>query len=174
MGDVTNDWNSTSKAGFEFEDKFLEDISKKKYPLAFKNMIKEEFSYYDVMLYNGKLPIIPNEQIKVECKFDEMAHETRNICIETGCNGRLSGLLITTADYWVISDGCDVFVTKTSEIRKCIIENGHQIQYRKNYRVTQERGKYKEMNLYLIPRRIFEQYCSEIGEINNMKYDSLV
>jgi len=174
MEGKANDWDSSSKIGFDFEDRFLEDVSAKKYPLAYKNMKKEEYSYYDILLYNGKLPIVLEEQIKVECKFDEMAYVSKNICIEVGCWGRASGLLVTIADYWVISDDHTVFIIKPSEIRRCLEENKGQIEYKKNHRVTQEPGKYKEMNLYLIPRRIFEPYCCEIGDINNMKYDSLV
>jgi hypothetical protein len=65
-------------------------------------MKKEEYSFYDIVLFNGSFAE-PSKTL--ECKYDEMASISGNICIEVGCNGRLSGLLITKANYWLIVDG---------------------------------------------------------------------
>lgn len=164
------DWKTTSQAGFKFEDFCLMDINEKKYPLAYKNMKKEEYSYYDIILFNGNFV----ENKTVECKFDEKAHETGNICIEVGCNGRLSGLLITTADFWIIGDGHEMFLIKKSKIVDCILENEANIQLRKKYPVEQEDGIVKEMNFYLIPKRIFRNYCLEATSMIDMKYDKMI
>ena len=169
-----HDWDTTSKAGFDFEDTTLKDITQKKYPLAYKNMTKTEYSYYDLVLFNGKFPIVMEEQLKVECKFDEFGLISKNICIEVGCNGRLSGLALTTAQFWIISDGVTTFIAKTDEIRRCIAENDQEIEYKRKERVIQKKGEYKEMDMYIIPRRIFEPYCCEIGKMTEMKYDCLV
>lgn len=164
------DWKTTSGIGFDFEDICLSEINRKINPLAYKNMKKEEYSYYDLILFNGNF----NEKQKtVECKFDKLAHETGNICIEVGCNGRLSGLLITKADFWLIGDGHDMFLIKREDISRCISENSN-IRYNNKYPVTQEDGVVKEMNFYLIPKRIFINYCLEVNDVEKMTYVKMV
>ena len=110
----------------------------------------------------------------VECKFDEMGAVSGNICIEVGQFGRQSGLLITKAEHWIISDGITTFIAKTKRIHDCIVENMHQIEYKRKERVEQKKGVFKEMDMYIIPRRFFIPYCDEIGNINEMKYDCLL
>ena len=167
------DWKETSKAGFDFEDFCLKDITEKKNPLAYKNMQKENYSYYDIVLHDGN--VSPQHvQKTLECKFDEKAHETGNICIEVGCNGRLSGLLITKADYWLISDGYETFLITKARIHDCIMNNMKILQFMKKYPVTQEDGVTKEMDFYLIPKKIFSNWCLEIADINNMTYAEMI
>jgi len=118
----------------------------------------------------GKL----NSQKTVECKFDRAANETGNICIEVGCNGRWSGLLLTTANYWIITDGVTGYIIETQKIKDCIHENdGKGVWKKYKCRVEQERGMTKDMDIYLIPKRIFEPYCCEVSNINEMKYDCI-
>jgi hypothetical protein len=163
-------WKETSEMGFEFEDFVLEDINKKVLPLAYKNTIKENYSFYDIILFKGNF----GEQSKtLECKYDEKASHTGNICIEVGCNGRASGLLVTTADYWLIGDGYIGYLIETTRIREYILENGNEIIYKPKCLIKQEDGVYKEMDIYLIKKSIFEKYCSEINNIDDMKYDCL-
>lgn len=166
------DWKTTSEAGFNFEDFCLSEINQKVNPLAYKNLIKGDFSYYDIILFDGNFAE-GHKQKTIECKFDEMAAISQNICIEVGCNGRWSGLLITKADFWLIGDGIEIFLIKKEDISRCITENTYNIQYRRKERVKQEDGVVKEMDLYLIPKRIFVNYCLEFGNINEMKYDKL-
>jgi hypothetical protein len=168
----TNDWKRTSELGFKFEDFCLKDINDKKYPLAYKNLKKDELSYYDIILFDGNFGE-SHQQKTIECKFDEVAHETGNICIETGCNGRWSGLFITKADYWLIADGHDMYLIKKDNIRKCIDENMDVIMIKRKFPVKQEDGVVKEMDLILIPKRVFTLYCLEVGTMNNMKYEKL-
>ena len=125
------DFKTALAEGKGFEELTLSDITKKICPLAYMNMKIEEYSYYDIILFNGKFPIIIEEQKTIECKFDKLGYESKNICIEIGCWGRQSGLLVTKAFAWIISDGETTFIAKTSRIRDCIIENTHQIEYRK-------------------------------------------
>jgi len=166
------DWKESSKLGFDFEDFCLKDINEKVNPLAYRNQIKSEYSFYDIILHDGNFA--ENHQQKtIECKFDEKANETGNICIETGCNGRLSGLLITKADYWQIGDGFQMFLIKTDMIRTCINNHPNEIQYKRKYPVTQEDGVTKDMTFYLIPKRLFIEYCLEVAGINDMTYKDL-
>jgi hypothetical protein len=164
-------WKEASALGFKFEKFTLEDINKKVLPLAYKNMKKEDYSYYDIILFNGDFSIIPKT---LECKYDEMASVTGNICIETGCNGRWSGLLITKADYWLIADGETAYLIETKRIHDCITENMNQIDYRKSCRVKQEDKIIKDMDIYLIKKSIFAPYCCEISPINEIKYSCLL
>jgi hypothetical protein len=165
------DWKVSSKMGFEFEDFCLLDLNEKKFPLAYKNMKKEDFSFYDIIIPSENNP---NNIKTIECKFDYKAKETQNICIEVGCNGRLSGLTISKANYWIISDGEESFIIEKQKINDCIVENLNNGVWKKNKcNVEQENGVWKEMDIYLIPKRIFIKYCIEIGSINNLTYDSL-
>ena len=172
------DWQTSLKKGTDFEDFCLKDISEKKYPLAYKNMNKDEYSYCDIILFNGNFSIPTKEQKKVECKFDEMAQISNNICIEVGCNGIWSGLLKTKAEYWIISDGSlagkTTYIIKKGIIEDCIRENINTLEYKPNHPVVQENNVVKLMNLWIIPRRIFESYCEEISNINELKYDCLI
>ena len=164
------DWLESSKMGFEFEDFTLKDLNEKKFPLAYKNMKKEEYSYHDIILMTPESLV---NYKTIECKFDKKGSESGNICIEIGCWGRQSGLLITKADFWIISDGNTTYIAKPSRIRECIVDNMQYIEYKKNWNIEQERGKFKKMDMYIIPKRYFIPYCEEIGNINEMKYDCL-
>ena len=165
-------WNETSKAGFDFEDFCLKDINEKKNPLAYRNMKKEEYSFYDIVLFDGNLSE-NHVQKTIECKFDERAHETGNIFIETGCNGRWSGLLITKADYWQIGDGYEMYLIEKHMINKCIVEHP-EITYKKNFPVKQESDNVtKHMTFYLIPKTLFREYCLEVSEIDKMTYEKI-
>ena len=162
-------WKIASALGFKFEKFVLEDINEKILPLAYKNMKPEDYSFYDIVLFNGNFSL-PAKTL--ECKYDEMAGLTGNVCIEIGCNGRWSGLLITKADYWLIADGHCAYLIETKRLHDCITENMDKIEYRKNCRVLQEGGITKDMDIYLIKMSIFEPYCCEISQLDDMKYES--
>lgn len=166
-------WEDTLAEGKKYEDFCLMEINKKALPLAYKNMKKEEYSYYDLILFDGNVSRLDKQQT-VECKFDKKGAETGNICIEVGCNGKLSGLLVTKADFWFISDGITMYIAKTSRIHDCIVDNMDKLRYIPKCNVEQEDGVFKEMDIYLIPRRIFELYCEEFGNINNITYICLL
>jgi len=164
-------WEKTSKAGFDFEDFCVKDINEKKNPLAYRNMIKENYSFYDIILHDGNFSN-EHHQKTAECKFDELGAITGNVCIETGCNGRLSGLLVTKADYWIIGNGVTMYLTTPTEIRRCLADNPN-VEYKKKHPVTQKKGEVKLMDMYLIPKRIFKEYCLEISGMDDMTYEKI-
>ena len=155
----------TFKMGDDFEDFTILDLREKGFPNAYKNIIKDNFCFYDI--------ILPDIEKTLECKFDAKGLESGNICVETGCNGRLSGILDTKAEYWLFSDSVTSYLIEYTQIRKCINENPN-LDYRRNHAVDQEDGSTKDMNFYLIPKRIFIPYCCEVAGINEMKYNKLI
>jgi len=139
-------WKESLEIGEVFEKFVMRDIETKLDLKVVKNEIAANLKLYDLTLENGKT---------IECKCDERAEETKNICIETHCEGNESGILTTTADFWMITDNVRGFLIKTSEIRRCMYE-GHTSLYPEeptkflhmvNYPVKQDDGKYKLMNL---------------------------
>ena len=161
-------WLTTSEMGFSFEDFCLNDLKEKRFPLSYKNEVKEDLSFYDIIIPKDN----SHETITIECKFDKKAQQTNNICIEVGCNSRLSGLSISKANYWIISDGITIYLIDSKKIRECIADN-NSIRYIKGSKVLQEDGIVKEMNIYLISKSTFEKYCIEIGKMDEMKYLNL-
>jgi hypothetical protein len=165
-------WKESLEIGEKFEKFVMEDIKNK---LGFgveKNEVAANLKLYDLILENGKT---------IECKCDERAEETKNICIETHCDDNESGILTTSADYWMITDNIKGFLIKTSEIKRCIYE-GHTSLYPEeptkflhmvNYPVKQEDGSVKLMNFYTIPTWLFSEYCEEVQDINKMTYKTL-
>jgi len=165
-------WKESLKMGEVFERFIRIDIWRKLRLKAEKNEVAANLKLYDMTLENGKT---------VECKFDERAAESLNICIETHCEGNESGILTTTADFWMITDRKRVFLIKTSELKRCI-EEGYLSLYpeeptkflhMKKYPVKQGDGQVKLMDFYTIPIRIFEEYCVEVEEIDKMTYKVL-
>ena len=165
-------WKESLEIGENFEKFVISELQNKLALSAEKNEVAVNFKLYDITLENGKT---------IECKCDERAEETKNICIETHCDGNESGILTTSADYWLITDNINGFLIKTSELRRCINE-GHTSLFPKeptkflhmvNYPVKQEDGSRKLMNFYTIPIHLFSEYCVEVGEINEMTYKEL-
>ena len=165
-------WKESLKIGEDFEKFVIKEIKTKLAVSATKNEVAANLKLYDITLENTKT---------IECKCDERAEDTRNICIETHCDGKESGILTTTADYWIITDNQQGFLIKTSELRRCIVE-GHtslfpeeptKFLYMTNYPVKQEDGSRKLMNFYTIPIHLFSEYCVEVAEINEITYKEL-
>jgi len=78
------------------------------------------FKKYDIKTYN----IDENKYIKYEVKSDKIAYKTGNICIETKCRGKLSGINCTTAKYYIYFvmhknlKNYDVYRIKTKKLKK--------------------------------------------------------
>jgi hypothetical protein len=165
-------WKESLKIGEDFEKFVIEEIKTKLALNATKNEVAANLKLYDITLENSKT---------VECKCDERAEETKNICIETHCDGKESGILTTTADYWMITDNLQGFLIKTSELKRCINEGYTSLfpekptkfLYMVNYPVKQEDGSRKWMNFYTIPIHLFSEYCVEVKDINEMTYKEL-
>lgn len=165
-------WEESLKIGENFEVNRMNDIYNKIGLKCIKNELYSNLKLYDFTIENG---------ITIECKCDKKAEETKNICIETHCNNNESGILTTSADYWLITDNVKGYLIKTIEIKRCI-EEGYTSLYpdkptkflhMTNYPVKQEDKSIKLMNFYTIPTWLFSKYCEEVEDINNMKYDCL-
>jgi hypothetical protein len=166
-------WLESLEIGENFERFVIDDIQNKLGLHAEKNEVAANLKFYDLILENQKT---------IECKCDERAEETKNICIETHCDGNESGILTTTADYWMVTDNVRGFLIKTSELKRCIQENYTSLfpdkptkfLHMTNYPVKQGDGRVKLMNFYTIPTRIFKKYCDEVKKIDKMTYKHLI
>ena len=165
-------WEKSLEIGESFEKFVMREIKNKLALNATKNEVAANLKLYDITIENSKT---------VECKCDERAEDTRNICIETHCDGKESGILTTAADYWMITDNIQGFLIKTDELKRCIDE-GHtslfpeeptKFLHMTNYPVKQEDGSKKLMNFYTIPIHLFSEYCVEVANINEMTYKEL-
>jgi len=165
-------WKESLAIGEGFEEFVMVDIASKLVVSVAKNVVAAKLKLYDLTLENG---------LTIECKCDERAEDTQNICIETHCDGNESGILTTTADYWLVTDNIKGYLIETSELRICIDE-GHTSLYPEeptkflhmtNYPVKQEDGSRKLMNFYTIPTHLFAEYCVEVAALNEMTYNAL-
>ena len=165
-------WKESLAIGEGFEEFVMVDIASKLVVSVAKNVVAAKLKLYDLTLENG---------ITIECKCDERAEDTKNICIETHCDGKESGILTTSADFWIVTDNVKAYLIETTELRKCI-EEGHTSLYPEeptkflhmtNYPVKQEDGSRKLMNFYTIPTHLFAEYCVEVEDKNEMKYNAL-
>jgi len=106
-----NTFKEDLSVGRLVEDKFVE-ILRKKHPSA---SVVHAFKGYDIW--------IPEIKKSVEVKFDAKSNYTGNMVVEVEMFGKISGLLSTTADYWVFYDK-NVFCLMTPmKIFECIILN---------------------------------------------------
>ena len=103
-----NTFKEDLEVGIAIEQKLV-NILLKKYP---STTLVNKFKGYDIW--------IPELHKSIEVKFDEKSKQTGNIVIEIEMYDKPSGLLSTTADYWVFYDG-DKFISITpKDIIKCI------------------------------------------------------
>ena len=103
-----NTFKEDLEVGIAVEQKLI-NILLKKYP---STTLVNKFKGYDIW--------IPELHKSIEVKFDEKSKQTGNIVIEIEMYDKPSGLLSTTADYWVFYDG-DKFISITpKDIIKCI------------------------------------------------------
>ena len=83
-------------------------------------------------------------------------------------------------NYWEKLSDADkkTFLIQREKIEQCI-KDGHVpdksvITLKKNHRVQQGAGKYKEMDLYVISIDFFSKYCDEISTTaHGMTYESI-
>jgi hypothetical protein len=97
--------------GLEIEKRVL-DIYRKDCPCA---TIVNAYKGYDIWL--------PEENYGIEVKYDPKSNETGNIVVEIEMNGKPSGLMTTTAKYWVFYDDDMFMQISTRNIFKCIFYN---------------------------------------------------
>lgn len=99
-----------NEAGLKLEREVIEDIRKKRYPLIYK--YEPNNGDYDAFI--GDI----NEGIEI--KNDLEARFTDNICIEYKQDGRLSGISITKAKYWIQFDQTYLYLALTDDIKHLI------------------------------------------------------
>lgn len=105
-----HDFIEKNKAGEKLEKEVIEDIRKKRYPTIYK--YEPNNGDYDAFIDEI------NEGIEI--KNDLEALFTDNICIEYKQDGRLSGISITKAKYWIQYDQTYLYLALTDEIKKLI------------------------------------------------------
>jgi hypothetical protein len=103
-------FNKDLQRGLEIEERVV-SILRKKYPCA---TLVSAFKGYDIW--------IPEINKSVEVKYDPMSCETGNIVVEIEMYGKPSGLMASTADYWVFYDGEMFVIMPTKNIFKCIFD----------------------------------------------------
>jgi len=183
MKNKENSWKEKKAEGDVFELYSVRDIQRKKYSKAFIDDRGKKFDLWDIYI---------SETIKIECKNDEKGLETKNICIEIGCDGNPSGLSVTQAEYWLISGGVLTFLIHTATLKKLIQEeykdklnlyinsdnngplNLNGILFQEKYPVLQGDNTTKYMDWYLIPQKFFAGFCLEVAEGDKMTYEKIV
>jgi len=103
-------FNKDLQRGLKIEDSVV-SILRKKYPCA---TLVSAFKGYDIW--------IPEIDKSVEVKYDPMSCETGNIVVEIEMYGKPSGLMASTADYWVFYDGEMFVIMPIKNIFKCIFD----------------------------------------------------
>lgn len=103
--------------GKDVEHQILKRIQVK-YPLAF--MIEGKHKAYDIF--------IPEISQGIEVKSDRQAEDTRNIFIEIECNFTRSGILTTTAEWYVYQTTKRVFMIRTNDLKAYLIEHAPKLK----------------------------------------------
>ena len=93
-------------------EKLVLDIYRRDCPSA---TIVNAYKGYDIWL--------PEENYGIEVKYDPKSNETGNVVLEIEMNGKPSGLMTTTAKYWVFYDDEIFMQISTRNIIKCIFLN---------------------------------------------------
>lgn len=108
---MTNTFNKDLARGLSVESLYL-NILKEKYPSA---TIINKYKGYDIW--------IPEIHKSIEVKYDPMSNKTGNIVIEIEMYDKPSGLMSSTADYWVFYDDVSFTSIKPINIIRCIFDN---------------------------------------------------
>lgn len=99
--------------GKSYENEVCE-IIRRKYPKAF--VVLGYCKEFDIF--------VPEVRKKVEVKMDIKSEETGNFVVEIEFNGKPSGLMTTTADYWVFIDLAHYYWVRPSNLKLIILEAG--------------------------------------------------
>ena len=141
----------SKKAGDIIEDEILK-IIKLKYPLAETTKHLGKFSDYDIY--------IPEINGGIEVKGDYMSAETRNIVVEVEMGGKLSGLSVTKAKYWVFVEGYRLIWLTPLDIYKFIEQD-----YSYNRVFFTGKGDTIEKQAYLLPHKRLVLYANKHGKV---------
>ena len=100
-------WNDDLRMSDVSEQYILKEYLQKIYPLAVKkDGYNKEFDY-----------VVPELDCTVELKTDIESNTTSNLFIEFECNDKPSGIVTTTAAFWLISDGIVIFRFENEEVQ---------------------------------------------------------
>ena len=130
--------------GHRSEDYVL-SIIRRHYPNAYR--IEGKHSAYDIL--------VPELGLTVEVKGDYRSQETGNICVEVNHPiGTPSGLLVTTADYWVHDTGKELIWIKPQDIKDCIMVYNYKPR---DFTAGDDRAAKR---VYLIPVHIYRTFAT--------------
>ena len=129
--------------GHKSEERVLR-IIQRRYPEAHR--IQGKHSAFDIL--------VPELSISVEVKGDYRSQDTGNIVVEVNHPiGKPSGLLVTTADYWVHDTGKELIWIKPEKIKDCIIK--HNYPY-KDFTGGDDRHAKR---VYLVPIEVYRTFA---------------
>jgi hypothetical protein len=126
--------------GKEAEKRILDRV-RKKYPLAF--MVEGKHKAYDIF--------VPEKNMGIEIKCDRRAEKTGNVFIEIECNKTYSGIITTTAEWFVYQTDSRIFWIKTKELRDYLIAEAKELPMFNNT----PRGEMSSVRGYLVPVQDF-------------------
>jgi hypothetical protein len=124
-----------------------------KYPLAF--MIEGKHKAYDIF--------VPEINQGIEVKSDRQAEDTRNIFIEIECNFMKSGILTTTAEWYVYQTTKRVFMIRTNDLKVYLIEHAPKLKMFNNT----PKGEVSSVRGYLISYYDFSCIAETLYEIED-------
>ena len=105
--------------------------------------------------------VIPELSKTVEVKQDQKSNFTGNYLIEIFMFGKPSGLLASTADYWVFSDGKKLTWTTRDIIKDTILLGGY------NLVDFVGKGDTEPKKAYLIPKKNIEKSALKVIKLND-------
>lgn len=132
--------------GISIENKVLE-IIQAKYPSA---SLINKYKGYDIW--------IPEIHKSIEVKYDPMSNKTGNIVIEIEMYNKPSGLMSTTANYWVFYDDIKYVIMKPNDIINCIFLN------KLIYKEFIGNGDTKSKKAFLVNKEELFKYGKQLGE----------
>lgn len=115
-------------------------------------VILEEHSTIKEFDIKGKYK---DKEITFEVKWDIMAEKTGNVAIEYESRGKMSGISVTQADYWIYKILSKFYLIKTEKIKE-------KIKRRSYYRDVTGGDKGSNTKMYLVKVPIFISWGKEI------------
>jgi hypothetical protein len=142
---------------------FQEDLA---FGKKYENVIREIYEYEDIWFPEGKHKEFDcwltqgGNKLFFEVKADKITGRTGNICIEYESYGLPSGIMATTADYYVyFVVGENVFYEIPTDVLREFVN-------KKKYHWTCSGGDKKSNNkMFLFRRGLFEEYKNEYDNI---------
>lgn len=138
---------SDLKFGEKYQQKYLSLLQYDEY-----QMVKGKFKPWDIRIVNEGV------EITFEVKADRMTNSTKNIAIEYNCNNQDSGIITSTADYWIY------FVCDTNKYYEVPRQDILAMIESKNYHRTVRGGDGWKSKMYLFNESDFSEYLQLVPE----------